>query len=169
MDPEVLPTYAVHFETNEPIPQELIAKIQKASLFNQGFRTVEYLAASFLDMDWHSLREPEGVDTANFEAKSMDGIGLMEEIASRYQSTNFAHIFSDGGYSAGYYSYIWAEVLDADAFQAFKEAGLFNRELAGSFREHVLSRGSTDMMAQYVKFRGAEPKVDALLLRRGLK
>ncbi len=169
MDPEVLPTYAVHFETNEPIPQELIARIQKASLFNQGFRTVEYLAASFLDMDWHSLKEPEEVDTADFEAKSLNGIGLMEEIASRYQSTNFAHIFSDGGYSAGYYSYIWAEVLDADAFQAFKEAGLFNRELAGSFRKHVLSRGNTDMMAQYVKFRGAEPKVDALLIRRGLK
>jgi peptidyl-dipeptidase Dcp len=169
MDPEVLPTYAVHYETNEPIPQELISKIKNASLFNQGFRTVEYLAASFLDMDWHSLTEPEEVNTADFEAKSLNGIGLMEEITSRYQSTNFAHIFDSQGYSAGYYSYIWAGVLDADAFQAFKEAGLFNRELAESFRKNLLSRGGTDMMAQYVKFRGAEPKVDALLVRRGLK
>ncbi|MBN2242616.1 MAG: M3 family metallopeptidase [Acidobacteria bacterium] len=169
MDPEVLPTYAVHYETKEPIPQELIDKIQKASLFNQGFRTVEYLAASFLDMDWHSLTEENEVDTGDFEAESLNAIGLMEEIASRYQSTNFGHIFDSQGYSAGYYSYIWAEVLDADAFQAFKEAGLFNRELAQSFRENVLSHGSTDMMAQYVRFRGAEPKVDALLARRGLK
>jgi peptidyl-dipeptidase Dcp len=169
MDPEVLPTYAVHYETNEPIPQELISKIKNASLFNQGFRTVEYLAASFLDMDWHSLTEPEEVDTEDFEAESLNGIGLMDEIASRYQSTNFAHIFSSSYYAAGYYSYIWAGVLDSDAFQAFKEAGLFNRELAESFRKNLLSRGGTDMMAQYVKFRGAEPKVDALLAKRGLK
>jgi len=169
IDPEVLATYAVHYETGEPIPQELISKIKNASLFNQGFRTVEYLAASFLDMDWHSLTEPKEVDTADFEAKSLNGIGLMKEIASRYQSTNFAHIFSSPDYASGYYSYIWAEVLDADAFQAFKEAGLFNRELAESFRKNLLSRGGTDMMAQYVKFRGAEPKVDALLVRRGLK
>lgn len=169
LDPEVLPTYAVHYETGEPIPRELISKIQNATLFNQGFRTVEYLAASFLDMDWHSLTEPGEVDAANFEAKSLGNINLVEEIASRYQSTNFAHIFSEHGYSSGYYSYIWAEVLDADAFQAFKEAGLFNRELAASFRKHLLSRGGTDMMAQYIKFRGTEPKVDALLVRRGLK
>ncbi len=168
-DPEVLPTYALHYETNEPIPQELIDKLQKASTFNQGFRTVEYLAASFLDMDWHSLTEDGEVETASFEAESMKEIGLMEEIASRYQSTNFAHVFDSHGYSSGYYSYIWAEVLDADAFQAFKEAGLFNQELAASFREHLLSRGSNDMMAQYIKFRGAEPKVEALLVRRGLK
>ncbi|MBN2319066.1 MAG: M3 family metallopeptidase [Acidobacteria bacterium] len=169
MDPEVLPTYAVHYETGEPIPQELISRIKNASLFNQGFRSVEYLAASSLDMDWHSLTEPVEVDTADFEAKSLNGIGLMEEIAPRYQSTNFAHIFSSPGYASGYYSYIWAEVLDADAFQAFKEAGLFNRELADRFRKHLLSRGGTDMMAQYIKFRGAEPNVDALLVRRGLK
>jgi peptidyl-dipeptidase Dcp len=168
-DPEVLPTYALHYETNEPIPQELIDKLQNASTFNQGFRTVEYLAASFLDLDWHSLTGGAEVETADFEAESMKKIGLMEEIASRYQSTNFAHVFDSHGYSAGYYSYIWAEVLDADAFQAFKEAGLFNQELAASFRENLLARGSNDMMAQYIKFRGAEPKVEALLVRRGLK
>jgi peptidyl-dipeptidase Dcp len=98
----------------------------------------------------------------------MDKIGLIAEIESRYQSTNFGHIFSSGGYSSGYYSYIWAAVLDADAFEAFKEAGLFNKELAASFRKNVLSMGSNDTMAQYVRFRGAEPKVDALLKRRGL-
>jgi peptidyl-dipeptidase Dcp len=168
-DPEVLPTYALHYETGEQIPQELIFRLQNANTFNQGFRTVEYLAASFLDMDWHSLTEAKEVETANFEAKAMNEIGLMDEIASRYQSTNFSHIFDSAGYSAGYYSYIWAEVLDADAFQAFKEAGLFNRELAASFRENLLSLGSNDMMAQYIKFRGAEPKVEALLVRRGLK
>ena len=169
MDPEVLATYALHYETGEPIPQELIAKLENAGTFNQGFRTVEYLAASFLDMDWHTMTEPNEVDAAAFEAKSMGDIGLMPEIASRYTSTNFAHVFSSNGYSSGYYSYIWAEVLDADAFQAFKEAGLFNQELAAKFRKHVLSRGSNDMMAQYIKFRGAEPKVEALLERRGLK
>ena len=168
-DPEVLPTYALHYETGEPIPQELISKLQNARIFNQGFRTVEYLAASFLDMDWHSLVKAEEVETANFESDSMNKIGLMDEIASRYQSTDFAHIFDGTYYSAGYYSYIWAEVLDADAFQAFKEAGLFNRELAASFRKNLLSHGSNDMMAQYIKFRGAEPKVEPLLVRRGLK
>jgi len=168
MEPDVLKTYALHYETGEPIPQELIDKLDKARLFNQGFETVEYLAASFLDMDWHMLKDTVEVDAAEFEKQSMAKIGLMSEIVPRYQSTNFGHIFSSGGYSAGYYSYIWAAVLDADAFQAFKETDLFDPQLAASFREHVLSRGSTYMMDQYVKFRGAEPKVDALLERRGL-
>jgi peptidyl-dipeptidase Dcp len=168
MDPEVLKTYAFHYKTDEPIPDEMVAKLYNARLFNQGFETVEYLAASFLDMDWHMLKDTVEVDAAEFEKQSLANIGLVPEIESRYQSTNFGHIFSSGGYSSGYYSYIWAAVLDADAFQAFKETDLFNRELAASFRENVLSRGATDMMAQYVKFRGAEPKVDALLERRGL-
>ena len=167
-DPAVLKTYALHYQTGEPIPDDLIEKMEKAKTFNQGFITVEYLAASFLDMDWHMLTDPTEVDAAEFEKKSLQKIGLIPEIASRYMSTNFGHIFSSGGYSAGYYSYIWAAVLDADAFQAFKETDLFNQEMAASFRENVLSRGSTDMMAQYVKFRGSEPKVDALLKRRGL-
>ena len=167
-DPAVLKTYAFHYETGKPIPQELIDKLEKAKHFNQGFRTVEYLAASFLDMDWHVLTDTTEQDAARFEKKSMDKIGLISEIESRYQSTNFGHIFSSGGYSSGYYSYIWAAVLDADAFQAFRETDLFNKELAASFRKYVLSMGSNDMMAQYIKFRGREPKVDALLKRRGL-
>ena len=167
-DPAVLKTYALHYETGEPIPQTLIDKLQNARHFNQGFMTVEYLAASFLDMDWHMLTEATEPDAAQFEKMSKAKMGLIPEIESRYQSTNFGHIFSSGGYSSGYYSYIWAAVLDADAFQAFKETDLFNKDLAASFRKHVLSMGSNDMMAQYIKFRGAKPKVDALLKRRGL-
>jgi len=167
-DPAVLKTYAFHYETGEPIPQELIDKLENSKQFNQGFMTIEYLAASFLDMDWHVLTDTTEQDAAKFEKESMDKIGLISEIESRYQSTNFGHIFSSGGYSSGYYSYIWAAVLDADAFQAFKETDLFNKELAASFRKNVLSMGSNDMMAQYIKFRGCEPKVDALLKRRGL-
>jgi len=167
-DPAVLKTYAFHYETGKPIPQELIDKLEDSKQFNQGFMTVEYLAASFLDMDWHLLTDTTEQDAAKFEEESMDRIGLISEIESRYQSTNFGHIFSSGGYSSGYYSYIWAAVLDADAFQAFKETDLFNKELAASFRKNVLSIGSNDMMAQYIKFRGFEPKVDALLKRRGL-
>jgi peptidyl-dipeptidase Dcp len=169
MDPAVMKSYAVHYQTGEPIPQELIDKLQKSKHFNQGFETVEYLAASFLDMDWHTLTDTTGPDAAAFEKQSLQKIGLIDEIAPRYRTTNFSHIFADAGYAAGYYSYVWAEVLDADAFQAFKQTDLFNKELAASFRKNVLSVGGNDMMAQYVKFRGAEPKVDALLERRGLK
>ena len=167
-DPAVLKTYAFHYETSKPIPQELIDKLENSKQFNQGFMTVEYLAASFLDMDWHVLTDTTERDAARFERESMAKIGLIPEIESRYQSTNFSHIFSSGGYSSGYYSYIWAAVLDADAFQAFKETDLFNKELAASFRKNVLSMGSNDMMAQYIKFRGSKPKVNALLKRRGL-
>ena len=167
-EPTVLKAYALHFESGEPIPQELSNKMENASLFNQGFETVEYLAASFLDMDWHILTDTTAQNAAAFEKTSLNKIGLIPEIESRYQSTNFGHIFASSGYASGYYSYIWAAVLDADAFQAFKETDLFNQELAASFRKNVLSRGSIDMMEQYIKFRGAEPKVDALLKRRGL-
>jgi peptidyl-dipeptidase Dcp len=167
-DSAVLKTYARHYETGEPIPQGLIDKIERARHFNQGFMTVEYLAASFLDMDWHVLTNASERDVAEFEKESMRRIGLIPEIESRYQSTNFGHIFSSGGYSSGYYSYIWAAVLDADAFRAFKETDLFNKDLAASFRKNVLSMGSNDTMAQYIKFRGGEPKIDALLERRGL-
>ncbi len=167
-DPAVLKTYAFHYETGKAIPQELIDKLQNARHFNQGFKTVEYLAASLLDMDWHMLTDISDRDAAAFERESMDKIGLISEIEPRYQSTNFGHIFSSGGYSSGYYSYIWAAVLDADAFRAFKETDLFNKELAASFRRNVLSMGSNDTMAQYIKFRGSEPRIDALLERRGL-
>ncbi|MBN1885833.1 MAG: M3 family metallopeptidase [Candidatus Krumholzibacteriota bacterium] len=168
-EPELLKVYARHYETGEPIPEELIGKIRKAKHFNQGFATTEYLAASLLDMDWHTMTEAVEVDPVAFETASLDRIGLIPEIVSRYRSTYFQHIFS-GGYSAGYYSYIWAEVLDADAFQAFKETGdLYDRETARRFREFVLSKGGTeDPMVLYVKFRGAEPKNEPMLERRGL-
>jgi peptidyl-dipeptidase Dcp len=167
-EPEVLKAYAKHYKTGDPMPDELIQKIHSARHFNQGFATTEYLAASFLDMDWHSLSEPKLVDEKEFETKSLSRIGLIPEIVVRYRSPYFNHIFGDG-YSAGYYSYIWAEVLDADAFQAFKENGLFDRETANRFRKYILSAGGTeDPMSLYKKFRGSEPKIDALLERRGL-
>jgi peptidyl-dipeptidase Dcp len=161
--------FARHYETGEVIPQELIDKIRAARMFNQGFATVEYLAASFLDMDWHTLADPKEVDVLDFEEKSLNGIGLIPEIVVRYRSPYFNHIFS-GGYSSGYYSYIWAEVLDADAFQAFKETSLFDQKTATAFRDNILARGGTeDPMTLYTRFRGAEPKIDALLERRGLR
>jgi peptidyl-dipeptidase Dcp len=167
--PEVLEVYAKHYETGEVIPEELVEKIRAAGKFNQGFATVEYLAASFLDMDWHTMKGSMEVDALDFEKQAMDRIGLIPEIVVRYRSPYFTHIFA-GGYSSGYYSYVWAEVLDADAFQAFKEKSLFDRATAKKFRENILARGNTeDPMALYVKFRGAEPKIDAVLERKGLR
>ena len=167
-EPTVLKSYAKHYITGEPIPDELIDKIVKSGHFNQGFVTVEYLAASYLDMDWHTLTDTAVQNTPEFEKAVFDRIGLIPEIESRYQSTNFAHIL--GGYIAGYYSYMWAEVLDCDAFEAFKESGdLFNQELASKFRKYVLSGAAEgEAMDWYVKFRGREPKIDALLKKRGL-
>jgi len=168
-DPEVLVSYAKHYKTGEPIPATLIAKLQASSHFNQGFTTVEYLAASLLDMDYHTLKEGREIDADLFEKEAMDRVGLISSIIPRYRSTYFSHIFS-GGYSAGYYSYIWAEVLDSDAFQAFKETSLFDQKTATAFRTNVLARGGTeDPMTLYVKFRGKEPSIDALLEKRGLK
>jgi peptidyl-dipeptidase Dcp len=168
-DPEFLPMYAKHYKTGEPIPADLVAKIKNSSKFNQGFATVEYLAASFLDMDWHTLTEPKEIDPTAFETASLAKIGLIPEIVTRYRSPYFAHIFGDGGYSAGYYSYIWAEVLDADAFQAFKETSLFDQKTAQLFRKWVLAAGASDEeMTLYKKFRGREPRIEPLLERRGL-
>jgi len=167
LHPEVIKIYAKHYQTGEPIPQELLDKINNARLFNLGFATVEYLAASFLDMDWHTLEEPVEKDPIEFEDQSMEKIGLIPEIVVRYRSPYFSHIFS-GGYSAGYYSYIWAEVLDADAFEAFKQKGLFDQETAQALRKHIYSAGGTDEpMELYKKFRGHEPKVEPLLRRKG--
>jgi len=167
-EPEVLKAYAKHYETGEVIPQELIDKLKKTGTFNQGFVTVEYLAASFLDMDWHTLEQTELQDAEKFETESMSRIGLIPEIVVRYKSSYFNHIFS-GGYSSGYYSYIWAEVLDSDAFQAFKETSLFDQNVATAYRENILAPGGTeDPMTLYVRFRGAEPSVEPLLKKRGL-
>jgi peptidyl-dipeptidase Dcp len=165
--PDVIKSYARHYRTGEPIPDELLAKIKRASLFNLGFATVEYMAACYLDMDWHTLSDPAERDPLAFEADSMKKIGLIPEIVVRYRSPYFRHIFS-GGYEAGYYSYIWSEVLDADAFEAFKETSLFDPATALSFRTNILSKGgSEDPMVLYKRFRGREPKVDAVLRRKG--
>jgi peptidyl-dipeptidase Dcp len=168
LEPEVLKMYARHYKTGEVIPDQLIQKIVNSRLFNQGFETVEYLAASYLDMDWHMLTDNKEQDVIEFEKNVYKKIGLIPEIESRYQSTNFGHIL--GGYAAGYYSYIWAAVLDADAFDAFVETGnLFDTKTADAFRNYILAKsGSEDSMVLYKKFRGREPKVDALLKRRGL-
>lgn len=168
-DPEVLKDYAKHYETGDPIPDELIDKIQNSSLFNQGFIQTEYLAASLLDMDYHTLSKELSTDVETFEKNAMNNVGLIDEIIPRYRSTYFAHIF-DGGYAAGYYVYKWAEVLDADAFSAFKESGdVYNRDLAYKFRKYCLAEsGDGDGMEQYVKFRGKEPTVEALKKKLGL-
>jgi len=167
LHPEVIKTYAKHYQTGESIPQELLEKINNARLFNLGFATVEYLAASFLDMDWHTLEEPVEKDPIEFEDQSMEKIGLIPEIVVRYRSPYFSHIFS-GGYAAGYYSYMWAEVLDADAFEAFKQKGLFDQETALALRKYIYSAGGTDEpMDLYIKFRGHEPEVEPLLRRKG--
>ena len=178
-EPEVLKTYAKHYQTGEVIPDTLIEKLQKAGNFNQGFMTTEIVAAAILDMKWHTIRNnqefnprhPEGssrIDVKAFEDNAMKEIGLISEIIPRYKSTYFAHIF-DGGYSAGYYSYLWSEVLDADAYQAFVETGnIFDANTAKSFRENVLSKGgSDDPMILYQKFRGTEPNPVYLLKNRG--
>jgi peptidyl-dipeptidase Dcp len=169
-EPEVLKVYAKHYQTGEPIPDELIEKLQNAEHFNQGFINVEYIAAAFLDMDWHTATLTEDIDVNAFENESMKKIDLIEEIIPRYRTTYFGHIFGSG-YAAGYYVYLWAGQLDTDAFEAFKETGdLFNQELAAKFRKHILAEnGLGEGMEQYVKFRGKEPSIDPLLRSRGLK
>ena len=169
LHPNVLKTYAKHYETGEVIPSDLVQKLENARLFNQGFETVEYLAASILDMDYHTVSEKQNIDVAEFEKASMDRIGLLKEIKPRYRSTYFNHIFS-GGYSSGYYSYIWSAVLDADAFDAFVKTGnVYDLELASLYRKHVLaSGGSDDSMELYRRFRGQDPSIEPLLERRGL-
>jgi peptidyl-dipeptidase Dcp len=171
LEPEVLKVYAKHYKTGEVIPLDLVDKIRESEQFNQGFITVEYLAASILDMDWHTLTATSEQDTTAFENESMAKIQLPPEIVPRYRSTYFNHIFGPGGgYASGYYAYIWAEVLVADAFEAFKEKGIFDQATARSFRANILEKGGTeDAMALYKRFRGREPSVEPLLIKRGLK
>ena len=165
---EVLADYARHYETGEVIPDELVAKVDAAGTFNQGFRTTELAAAAILDLKWHMLESMEGVDPLQFEAQACKAMGLIDEIIPRYRTTYFAHIFS-GGYSAGYYSYLWAEVLDKDAFELFMQKGIFDKETAMSFRKNVLEMGGSDEpMDLYRRFRGADPDAGALLRGRGL-
>ena len=169
-EPEVIRMYAKHYQTGEVMPDSLIAKIENSALFNQGFMTTELIAASILDMKFHELTEPQDLNVDAFEKQQMDAIGLMPEILPRYRSTNFSHIFN-GGYSAGYYAYTWAEVLDKDAFNYFKSSGnLFNPELAASFRKNCLQEcGNDEGMVQYRKFRGQDPEYEPYLKARGLK
>ncbi len=167
-DPEVMKIYARHYKTGEVIPQELIDKIQASEHFNQGFVTVEYMSACYLDMDIHTRTDSSEIEAVSFESQSMQKIGLIPEIVVRYRIPYFSHIFA-GGYSSGYYSYLWAEVLDADAFEAFKETSIFDQATAKAFRDNVLSQGGTDdPMKLYVKFRGKEPDVKPMLKRKGL-
>lgn len=167
-EPEVLKMFARHYQTGDVIPDELIRKIERAAKFNQGFKYVERLAASFLDMDWHSITDTSVTGVMIFENNSMKKIGMIPEIVTRYHSPYFRHIFS-GGYAAGYYSYTWAEVLDSDAFQAFKETSLFDQKIAQSYRENILATGgSEDPMVLYRRFRGRDPEIKPLLEKRGL-
>ncbi|WP_338592990.1 M3 family metallopeptidase [Shewanella khirikhana] len=170
VDPEVLTHYAKHYQTGEAIPAELLKKVQAAASFNQGYDTVEYLAAALLDMEWHSIGQDAKVDDIKaFEAKALAKHGLdFGPVLPRYQSTYFSHIFA-GGYSSGYYAYLWTEVFAADAFAHTMAQGGLTRENGDKYRKAILSMGnSQDLMQDYINFRGQKPTVDALLKRRGL-
>ncbi len=165
--PDVLAMYAKHYETGEVIPQELIEKIRNSSYFNTGFDNVEIMAASLLDMAYYSLEAPVNIDVQTFEKEAMKKIGLIPEIEPRYRSTYFLHMIS--GYDAGYYVYTWAAVLDNDAFEAFREKGIFDQATATSFRKNVLEKmGTMDAEQMYLNFRGREPEIEPLLRNRGL-
>lgn len=169
-EPEVLEKFAVHVETGKPMPKALLEKLNAARNFNQGFATVEFLGSAFADLDFHSLENPDDIDVSAFEKQSMARIGMPDEIVMRHRPAHFLHIFDGDGYSAGYYSYMWAEVLDADGFRAFKEAkDAFDPETAKRLHDYVYSAGGTrDYAEAYRLFRGRDPKIDALLEGRGL-
>ncbi len=166
-EPEVIKTFAKHYQTGEVISDELLDKISDAGTFNEGFAITEYVAAAHLDMAYHTDKNPiTNID--KFEDQALEDLGLIDEIETRYRSTYFGHIFA-GGYSSGYYSYLWTEVLEADAFEAFKDKGLFDKETADRLKKYVYSAGNTDdLMTQYVRFRGKEPEIEPLLKKRGL-
>jgi peptidyl-dipeptidase Dcp len=165
----VLAHYAKHYQTGEIIPKELVDKMEKASKYGQGFATTEYLAASYLDMDYHVYPNPQNIDVLSFEESTLTQRGLIPQIPPRYRSTYFNHAMT-GGYTAGYYSYIWSEVLDADAFEAFEESGdIFNKEIANRFRRFILEPGGIDEAElMYQHFRGKQPNIGPLLKNRGL-
>ncbi|MFV0268685.1 MAG: M3 family metallopeptidase [Draconibacterium sp.] len=168
-DPEVIKVYAKHYQTGETIPDALLNKLVKAGTFNQGFVTGEYVAAALLDMDYHTTENTDIADVNQFEKEAMDAIGLIPEFVPRYRSTYFSHIFSGDGYSAGYYVYIWAAVLDTDAYDAFKQSGdIFNKEYAAKFRTLLETSGAYDGMDVYRTFRGQDPSKEPLLRKRGL-
>ena len=166
--PEVLQKFAVHYQTGKPIPQALVDKIEKASKFNQGFATVEYLASALVDMKLH-LAGSAKIDPDAFERKTLAELGMPHEIVMRHRTPQFGHIFSSDGYSAGYYSYLWSDVLNADAFEAFAEAGgPYDKKVAERLRKYIFTVGNTiDPAEGYRKFRGRDPKVEALMRKRG--
>jgi peptidyl-dipeptidase Dcp len=167
LHPEMLKLYAFHYQSGEVMPADLIQKIKNSDKFNQGFQTVEYMAAAYLDLAWHTLTEEKDRDVNAFEDEALKKIDLIPEIISRYRTTNFRHIV--GGYDSGYYSYLWSEVLDADTFEAFKEKGIFDKETARNYRTKILARGGTmDAMEMFVDFRGREPEITPYLERKGL-
>jgi len=167
-EPEVLKLFAKHYKTGEIIPQELVNKIINSAYFNKGFEIVEYISASFLDMDWHTLSDTSSIDVNEFERQSMEKIGLIPEIIVRYRTTYFSHVFT-WAYSAGYYSYVWAELLDSDAYESFKENGIFDKSTAQSFRTNILEKGGSDKpMNLYKSFKGAEPSIEPYLRKKGL-
>jgi len=168
-DPAVLKMYAKHYKTGEVIPDALIQKLENSGTYGQGFATVEYLASAFLDMDFHTSTTTITGTAEAFENESMKKIGLIPSIIPRHRANYFSHIFA-GGYSAGYYSYIWSGVLDTDAFYQFKKTSLFDSEKADSFRINILEKGGTqEPMELYKKFRGSEPSIEPLLKKRGLE
>ena len=167
-EPEVLAVFAKHYKTGEVIPAEIVEKIQASGKFNQGFATTEYMAATLLDLKWHTLETAELQEADKFEADAMKEIGLINEIVPRYRSTYFSHIFA-GGYSSGYYGYIWSNIFDADTYNVFTQKGIFDPETANSYRKNVLESGGTeDPMIMYKRFRGQEPDPIYLLKKRGL-
>ena len=170
LEPELLKTYAHHYKTGEVIPDDMIAKLEAAATHNQGFATAELAGAALLDLEYGKLNPTEEIDVVEFEKRVAKKLGMPAELTFRYRSPYFKHIFGSDGYASGYYTYLWAEVLDADGFELFKEKGIFDPETAKAFKENVLEKGgSEDPMVLYVNFRGHEPSVDALLRNRGLE
>jgi peptidyl-dipeptidase Dcp len=167
--PEVLGRFAVHYRTGEPMPEDLLKRLIAARNFNQGVATVEYVSSAMVDLDFHSLDRAENMDVAAFERASLDRVGMPAEVVMRHRSPHFTHVFSGGGYAAAYYSYMWSEVLDSDAFAAFEEAGdVFDPATAKRLHDHIYSAGGArDAEEAYKAFRGRLPTVDALLRKRG--
>jgi peptidyl-dipeptidase Dcp len=167
--PEVLRRFAVHFRSGKPIPDDLLKRLLAARTFNQGFATVEYVSSALVDLDFHSLDKTDNLDVADFEKAALARIGMPDEISMRHRPPHFTHIFG-GGYGAAYYSYMWSEVLDADAFGAFEETGdIFHPETARRLRDNIYAAGGLrESEAAYIAFRGRLPTPDALLARRGL-
>jgi peptidyl-dipeptidase Dcp len=167
---EVLDRFAVHHKTGKPIPAELVAKVERAKTFNQGFATIEYLAAALVDMKLHLTAKPDSrIDPDAFEQETLAKLGMPEEIVMRHRTPQFGHIFSGDGYSAGYYSYLWSDTLTADAWEAFTEGkGAWDRDIAKRLRDHVFSVGNTiDPADGYKAFRGRDPQIEALMRKRG--